>query len=104
MNRYNNINITKTPEDPRLRYVVTKYPIIPLGPLDVYVFTTQGDRYDIIAQNYYSDSTLWWIINRANPNQDANSIFPTVGAQIRIPAFDRVGTIIAQYEALNQLI
>jgi hypothetical protein len=47
---------------------------------------------------------LWWIINRANPNQDANSIFPTVGAQIRIPAFDRVGTILAQYEALNRLI
>jgi hypothetical protein len=104
MNRYNNISIIKTTEDPRLRYSVTKYPTILPSTLDIYVFTTQGDRYDIMAQNYYSDSTLWWIINRANPNQDANSIFPTVGAQIRIPAFDRVGTILAQYEALNRLI
>lgn len=102
MNRYNSINIIKLPEDPRLRYDMVKYPSILLDPLDIYVYTTQGDRYDVIAQNYYNDSTLWWIINRANPNQDSNSIFPNVGTQIRIPAFNRIGTIIAQYEILNQ--
>ena len=62
MNRYNNINITKTTEDSRLRYVVTKYPIIPLGPLDVYVYTTQGDRYDVMAQNYYNNSLCYLYI------------------------------------------
>ena len=102
MNRYNGIRITSSPEDPRLRYAVVKYPTITPGPFDVYIYTTQGDRYDIIAQNYYSDSTLWWIINRANPNQESNSIFPTVGAQIRIPSHDRVGTILLQFDTLNK--
>jgi hypothetical protein len=104
MSRYSRIPITKTTNDPRLRYTVVKYPTILPSALDVYVYTTQGDRYDVMAQNYYNDSTLWWMINRANPNQDANSIFPTAGAQIRIPSFDRVGTILAQFDALNKLI
>lgn len=104
MDRYSRIPITQTTEDPRLRYTVVKYPTILPDSLDVYVYTTQGDRYDVIAQNYYNDSTLWWIINRANPNQDSNSLFPTAGAQIRIPAFNRVGTILAQFDALNKLI
>jgi hypothetical protein len=101
MIRYRGSFTYDTPNGSQIGYALTKYPIIPLSSLDIYVYTTQGDRYDVIAQNYYNDSTLWWIINRANPNQDANSIFPTVGAQIRIPAFDRIGEILLQYEALN---
>jgi len=104
MNRYIRTFAYFTPTKRQIGYALTRYPIISLSPLDVYVFTTQGDRYDVIAQNYYNDSTLWWIINRANPNQDANSLFPTVGAQIRIPAFDRIGEILLQYETLNTSI
>jgi nucleoid-associated protein YgaU len=25
-----------------------------------------GDRFDTLAQKYYGDSTLWWIIAKAN--------------------------------------
>lgn len=102
MNRYSTIPITSTLDNPTPRYTLTKYPIITLAPSDIYVYTNQGDRYDILASLFYNDSTLWWVINRANPNQDSNSIFPTVGAQIRIPSPDRIPVILSQYENLNR--
>jgi hypothetical protein len=102
MNRYSLIPITTTPQNSKPRYINVKYPLIFLDSQDIYVYTTQGDRYDILAQSFYSDSTLWWIINRANPSQDSNSIFPTVGAQIRIPTPSNVSVIISQYETLNR--
>ena len=101
MNRYSTIKIITTEENPKPRYSVTKYPLITLDSSDVYVYTTQGDRYDTLALSFYDDPTLWWIINRANPNQDSNSLFPSVGAQIRVPAPNRIPTIISQFETLN---
>jgi hypothetical protein len=65
------------------------------------MYVNQGDRYDTLAQTFYSDSTLWWIINRANPSQPSNSLFPIVGSQIRVPSNNRVPAIISQYENLN---
>jgi hypothetical protein len=102
MNRYSNIKTTSTPENPKPRYIMVKYPLVTLASSDIYVYTTQGDRYDTLALSFYNDSTLWWIINRANPQQDANSIFPSVGAQIRIPAPERTSIIISQFETLNK--
>jgi hypothetical protein len=102
MNRYAQIPTTTTQEDPNPRYSTVKYPQIPLDSTDIYVYINQGDRYDTLAQSFYNDSTLWWVINRANPAQDSNSLFPSVGAQIRIPAFSRVSLIIVSYENLNR--
>ena len=109
MARYNNIPVLnpqdlQTTEDPRRRYIVVKYPLIPLGETDLYVYTNQGDRFDILALNYYGDSSLWWIINRANPSQPSDSLYPRVGAQIRIPAPQRVADILSQYNVLNGAI
>jgi hypothetical protein len=101
MNRYSTIPYFPTTADEKRRYINVKYPKIPLGPLDIYVYTVQGDRYDLLAQSYYNDSSFWWIINRANPAQDAGSLFPSVGSQIRIPSPTGVSSIISQYESLN---
>lgn len=102
MNRYSPIKIITTQENPKPRYAMVKYPLITLAPSDIYVYITQGDRYDTLALSFYNDSTLWWVINRANPQQDANSLFPSVGAQIRIPSPDRIPTILSQFETLNK--
>jgi hypothetical protein len=102
MDRYSQIPIVTTKENPSPRYRVVKYPSIPLDPQDIYVYTNQGDRYDLLAQSFYSDSTLWWVINRANPSQDSNSLFPSTGAQIRIPSPSRISVIVSQYENLNR--
>ena len=81
-----------------------KYPEITREFSDIYVYTTKGDRFDILALNYYGDSSLWWIINRANPGQSSDSIYPSIGAQIRIPSPQRVATILSQYSELNGTI
>jgi hypothetical protein len=104
MARYSNTPVFTTTENKNRRYTVVKYPIITLGPTDIYVYTTKGDRFDILALNYYGDPLLWWIINRANPGQSSDSIYPTVGAQIRIPSPQRISTILSQYSALNGTI
>lgn len=61
------------------------YPEIPLNENDVYVLSQYGDRYDTLAQEFYKDSELWWIISSAN-NFQKGSLNVTPGVQLRIPA------------------
>lgn len=99
MNRYNNIPILKTPEGKRY-YTNVKYPEIPYNNNDFYVIAQENDRFDLLANQYYKDATLWWIISSANPQFKPNSLYPTPGHQVRIPA--NVSDIISNFEFLNQ--
>jgi hypothetical protein len=86
MNRYQ--NIPKTKIDKKLVYVTSRYPEVPVTSDDVYVYSVQGDRFDVLAQQYYKDSSLWWIISIANTDKlPQNSLIIPEGIQIRIPAF-----------------
>ena len=85
MNKYQNIQIEKSTTGKRI-YKTVRYPDVPLTENDIYVYTVQGDRYDILAQQYYSDSSLWWIISIANEQLNQNSLIIPEGIQIRIPA------------------
>ena len=82
MNRYQNIPQTKI--DKKLVYVTSRYPEVPVTSDDVYVYTVQGDRFDVLAQQYYKDSSLWWIIAVAN-NINGVNIGLEAGLQLRIP-------------------
>jgi hypothetical protein len=104
MNRYSVAKVIKTFDDPIRRFTTVKYPSILPTSLDIYVYTTQGDRYDTLALTYYNDSSLWWIINRANPNQSSDSLYPSKGAQIRIPASQRIPNIISEYNIINNVV
>lgn len=99
MNRYQYIRIEKNPETKVRYYRDSKYPTIPLSENDIYVITTDGDRYDLLASQYYGDSSLWWIISTANSLLPQNSIFIPVGTQIRIP--QNVNGILKSYNNLN---
>lgn len=103
MNRYSQIPTIKIQleNSSPVVYKNVRYPQIPLGNQDIYVYITRGDRYDILAQTYYGDSNLWWIIKIANPFQDSSSLIPSAGSQIRIPSPNRVSLILSQYESLN---
>ena len=57
--------------------------------------------YIILALQYYSDSTLWWVLSIANANLTQGSYYIPEGTQIRIPA--NISRIMAQYNALNQI-
>jgi phage tail protein X len=65
----------------------TRYPEIPSDINDTYAYTTQGDRLDLLAQEFYGDISLWWIIAAGNPEVlSLNSLFIPVGTEIRIPS------------------
>ena len=78
MNRYQNI---PTYSDKKQYYRNVKYPEIPLDPSDVYVISTVGDRFEILALDYYKDKSLWWVISIANPLLKQNSYYPPPGTQ-----------------------
>ena len=99
MARYSRIPITRDNEGTRL-YKTVKYPIIPRRENDIYVITQEGDKYDILALNYYQDSTLWWVISSANAEYTQNSLYPPIGVQLRIPW--NLEDILQSYNALNR--
>ena len=82
-------------------YATSRYPEIPLSENDIYVYTTQGDRYDVLALNYYGDSSLWWIIATANPNIGLSTLVIPEGVQIRIP--NNISATINDFRLINQL-
>jgi hypothetical protein len=105
MARYSPIKIINTPEIPQRRYLNLKYPEIAVEFSDIYVYTTLSDRYDKLAQSYYNNSSLWWIIARANiSTQPSDSLIPIPGSQIRIPSSNRISNILSQYEDLNNVV
>lgn len=100
MGRYQDTTVFKSNTGKRY-YGTTKYPEIPLDYNDIYVYSTQGDRFDILAQQYYSDSSLWWVISIANESLTQGSYYIPEGSQIRIPS--NIGRIQSQYKNLNEI-
>lgn len=105
MNRYANLPIFNTPPSNTFpqgkRYRAgARYPYIPYKNSDFYLISQTGDRYDLYANEYYNDPSLWWIIATANPRFGNSSIYPPLGHQIRIPL--ETSEIITEYNIINQ--
>lgn len=84
MRRYKEfIQFYKEP-DGVTRYESSRWPVFPLRETDQYIITKQLDRLDILAFDFYSDSTKWWIIARAN-NLPPGSFRVPAGTRLRIP-------------------
>jgi len=81
-----------------LYYQTNLYPTIQPTDSDYYIITTAEDRLDLIAYNFYQDSSLWWIIASANA-LPGDSIYPPIGIQLRIPT--DVQRIINSYNLEN---
>ena len=80
-----------------------KYPKIPLSVDDIYAITLVGDRLDLIADQFYRNVDLWWVIATANPDvirRDSFNLMP--GLQIRIPDPNGINNIIRSFEQLNK--
>jgi len=103
MGRYQDIKVLRDSDVLKgVRYYATvKYPEIPLSPDDIYVLTNEGDRLDLLAQQYYGNVNLYWIISIANNNLQQNSLLLPPGSQIRIP--QDLSTIISAFRNLNSL-
>lgn len=108
MNRYQFIPII-SPDNIKC-YQTTRYPEIPLSENDTYVYTVDGDRFDILADQYYKDQSLWWIISIANTavagtslpaDFPQNSLIIPEGSQIRIPS--NYTDILNSFKELNNI-
>jgi nucleoid-associated protein YgaU len=86
---------------PRLALATVKYPAVPLSSNDIQVITTDGDRLDLLANQFYNDSSLWWVISIANPSLKQNSLLPPVGSQLRIPVL--LQDVLNSYYLLNNV-
>lgn len=99
MNRYQNISTTINSQGVKL-YKNLKYPEVSPSVDDIYVISVDGDRFDILANEYYGDPSLWWIISIANPELPQNSLYLPLESQIRIPT--NPSQIVSSYISLNR--
>ena len=76
----------------------TVYPTLEERADDLYVVVGPSDRLDILADQYYKDFSLWWIIVKAN-NLAGDSYFIETGRTIRIPT--NINDIISDLNNLN---
>lgn len=56
------------------------------GPFITHI-TSVGERWDLIAWNYYGDATLYSPIIMANPNLAISSVLPA-GTQLSVPLLE----------------
>ena len=85
-NRYEKVKIYRIEDGKDKGNVVraTKfYDKVPASDNDIYVITQEGDRFDLLADQFYGNSNMWWFIARAN-NMKFNNI--PVGTTLRIPS------------------
>lgn len=98
MYRYENIQTNKLNVTGSQYYQTNIYPTIEPTNQDYYVITTAEDRLDLLAYDFYQDTSLWWIIASAN-NLPGDSIYPPAGIQLRIPV--NVQSVLTQYNQAN---
>lgn len=101
MNRYRFTKIRKEEDGTQYRSI-TEYPKVTPKNSDRVYFTKQGERWDNIAYKFYEDTSLWWILARANTDVDfkGNMSLPT-GTKLIIPT--DVGEIISDLERINRI-
>ena len=88
MSRYSNTKITRKSLLPKqkknvLSYETTLYQRINETDGDLHIISTEGDRLDNLAFQFYGDQSLWWYIAKAN-NLTAMNV--PAGKSLRIPA------------------
>jgi hypothetical protein len=99
MNRYQDLLIIKD-QNGRRKFKTTFIPYIDKSDNDIYVITDPSDRLDLLANQFYSDSTGWPIIATAN-NLGQGTLNVEAGIQIRIPDPTKFRDYIIQISNFN---
>lgn len=97
MERYSTISRRQVDSKPTVSTVI--YPEVAASEEDYYIIASMGDRYDILAKQFYGSSDYWWIIASANPVARKDTLVVTPGIQLRIPPYR---TAAALYEKVNR--
>mgnify|MGYP001294063286 CR=1 FL=1 len=79
-------------------YSTTFYPEIPIRDTDIFITSVFGQRLENLAYKYYGDTSLWWIISKANGIKGQAGLKP--GQLLRIPG--KIQNIISDFNTINQ--
>jgi len=71
-------------EKEKARYYTARLEKPPVQADDEYIFSREGDRFDLLAKEFYDKPEYWWIIAITNDIRPGSMIVP-VGLQLRIP-------------------
>ena len=77
----------------------TLYPDIRIADGDMFVYPIDGDRLENLAYRYYGDSTLWWIIAKANKIKDGSFALKP-DEKLRIPS--NIAQITNDLQSINK--
>ena len=97
MNRYSYTTIDSRFDGKRV-YKSVIYPKISDDPSDFYIITNDTMYLDMLADKYYSDVSLWWIIALAN-NLGKGRLGVPAGLQLKIPG--NVLKILNDFKLIN---
>jgi hypothetical protein len=92
MGRYSTARVQRDTEETRKLSTVI-VPTIPLSNGDIYIQTTSVERLDKLANIFYEDASLWWIIATANGLGKGTYIVPQ-NTRLRIPPAEGVQRVI----------
>tara|TARA_Y100000004_G_scaffold181983_1_gene228238 strand:+ start:223 stop:525 length:303 start_codon:yes stop_codon:yes gene_type:complete len=100
MSRYNDTRIKQNKDLNRV-YSYTIYPRIPIKNSDIFITPAYGTRLDLLANEYYKDSTLWWIIAQANGIKGFTALTTeNFRGQLRIPT--EIQDILSKFKSMNR--
>jgi len=81
--RYQTIDTIKTDTGKQI-YSQVYYPSIGDKEDDIYIITSYNDRLDLIAYDFWGDTSFWWLVAMVN-NLECDSFYPPIGTQLKIP-------------------
>ena len=96
--RYDNVNSKKT-DTGKTVLEMKIFPTIPKRDDDIYIITQETDRLDLLANQFYNDPKLWWVISHANSLNSAD-IGVEPGIQLRIPS--DINAILYNLDKINK--
>ena len=96
MKRYSSTR-KKVDKEGFIAYQTTYYPKIEVSDQDEFIYPQDGDRLDTLAFRYYNDTTLWWVIAKANGIR--GKIALSTDEIIRIPG--NIQTILENFQNIN---
>ena len=100
MNRYQDLTMI-TDSNGRRKYTPTFVPFFDKSDNDIYVITDDSDRLDLLANQFYGDSTAWPIIATAN-NIGLGTLNIETSKQLRIPDPNNYRDYIIQINNFNK--
>ena len=100
MSRYTNTRVRFKKDFGRV-YSYTIYPKIPIKNSDIFITPKYGDRLENLANQYYQDTSLWWIIAQANGIKGFTALnTENFKGQLRIPT--EIQSILNEFSLMNR--